>query len=929
MPKRKMFTQEETQQLTVLIYGSNSGQQISQDDIEAHFTLYMAAKDIRIVGQQKMPLLKNDLDRIKAQYIKDMQDHSPFTVKGGLMTWQKTVDKETARRKQWHSDLIKDAARNTYNYATQRAWFMGNADKKKVKDMKHLQSKMFGEDEQTVYAQSLYLKNKLPDYVKQDPSYAVPEENDAKLDHAKKFFHMIELFYRPISVLADPQPDPNPEPGVNTKMNHYCLAKLYFDEIIKIIGTHTTKDIIERDTIHTDKKKLGYLEKLNSELEMRPILAPKGISTLTRDECTAVINEGLDALADKNFELYKKALSGLKSAVPSLNIEEKLEKVEKEQISSNFHVKSFNDVQQRAVSRLQNRALLAFNVDAEQAATLRCNLDDEYDSSIGDVVKSLDVNSRRTQEARDYAQKDIETGAALFNKYTKDIQAYEEPYLRHDEIKKMLGDAPDHMKQYKVRIPSQGIKEHTDLRSAYNKIAEKNGCAKLTYTPEDDKKLKAFTFLLLLRDGVSLTFTPLVMKEHMVPALGEPIEVATDGKILEDIQREARRLRMKAEDERWNAKAAQDTEQMQNKLSAQQHISDENEAAMQDAENAARTKEHNDLKEELAALLPALALKKKTLGGYRNQSLQPLKAMVASMAEKLENNTLTDEERIDELIKIRNEAEKLKDRKQEAAAVLETVQSHLGNSFNLKTITRLEEAADRAEMEAQIRGLEYFEKRNNEAEDQQLPENGNAKREKMRQILEQPYVKEADAVTVQAKQKLGTIGRGYYTSEKEFEKNKAILTEAVSEIIAASLLKRIGMQTMLYEKGMNDGRADSIKLSPQEISDVQTRRDKENQSEGRQHQLANMQPEEKEREIRMAEIRSYADEIRTRTDFGQMMSTVTDWDSLEALKGKAAAGTLIDELAKHAKLVTAEEKKHGIKTAPARKQAASAEKAEQ
>ena len=43
-------------------------------------------------------------------------------------------------------------------------------------------------------------------------------------------------------------------------------------------------------------------------------------------------------------------------------------------------------------------------------------------------------------------------------------------------------------------------------------------------------------------------------------------------------------------------------------------------------------------------------------------------------------------------------------------------------------------------------------------------------------------------------------------------------------MIAASLLKRVGMQTMFYEKDMNDGCADNKKLSLQEINQNQAHR---------------------------------------------------------------------------------------------------------
>ena len=187
------------------------------------------------------------------------------------------------------------------------------------------------------------------------------------------------------------------------------------------------------------------------------------------------------------------------------------------------------------------------------------------------------------------------------------------------------------------------------------------------------------------------------------------------------------------------------------------------------------------------------------------------------------------------------------------------------------------------------------------------------------------------------------IVRGHYTSEKEFEANKTILTKAASEMIAASLLKRVGMQTMFYEKDMNDGRSEKKSLSLQEINENMAHRQsaadaleeagqnkadeiwnkivkaKENQSEERQRQLANMLPEEKQREIRMAEIRTYADEIRKRPDFKQMMRTVTDWESLDEMKTKVTGGKLIDELARHAKLLTAEEKKRDLEAAAQKK----------
>ena len=258
---------------------------------------------------------------------------------------------------------------------------------------------------------------------------------------------------------------------------------------------------------------------------------------------------------------------------------------------------------------------------------------------------------------------------------------------------------------------------------------------------------------------------------------------------------------------------------------------------------------------KLSPLVDSLSLKK----GFfttKNRSLSHLKDLTKELIVQCDPNKedgFTNEERVEKLIALRDEAERLSAKKPEAKAVLGAVNELLSDPVNLKVLTQMEEKADMAA------GLHE-----NAEEKEAAKQKANGIGDDWGVIEDERITdlrKDIQDITWGNETALAQADMTFNDTKKGFEEKKAAAAAAVSEIIAGKL----------YEKALSDMPKDAKKPEKGEI---------------------------------MGYIWNKAADIREREDFKLIMADVIDKQDLQRLQGKAVNGNaLIDELSRYTKIV--------------------------
>ncbi len=265
--------------------------------------------------------------------------------------------------------------------------------------------------------------------------------------------------------------------------------------------------------------------------------------------------------------------------------------------------------------------------------------------------------------------------------------------------------------------------------------------------------------------------------------------------------------------------------------------------------------QHEEVVSKLSPLVASLALKK-GLFTTKNRSLINLNNMTRDLianCDLTKKDGFTNEERVEKLIAVRNEAERLSEKKPEAKAVLDAVNVLLRDPVNIKVLAEMEEKADMAGgLHENAEEKEAAKQKANSVDDTWV-------------IVEDERVtelrKDIQDITWDKETALAKADMAFDDTKKGFEEKKAAAAAAVSEIIAGKL----------YEKALSDLPKGAERPNKDAIMDY---------------------------------IRKGAADIREREDFKLMMADVIDKQDLQNLQGKAVNGkALIDELSRYSKIV--------------------------
>ncbi|MBR3268064.1 MAG: hypothetical protein IKI58_04960 [Oscillospiraceae bacterium] len=839
MPKNKirLFSDEQYQKAARLIYGDKIPQNLTEEDIDAHFSLYLTAvKKKDFYGQNNM--FEDEVKQCAEDYLKDMEAHSILPPK----KLNKKTAAKLAENQKWHSELIRQGIYQNYNMSSARGWFKDG--QKKMESLLNPEPEKrtgFGFMEKLIYGQSKFFFNKLPDYVKENEDFQKAEQTE-EMQNARKFYDFFRMFYLPMEKLSDPKT------SLEDKAFYKSLGEM---DTYTRVRDASVQDIVSGKYSKEEKAIRENYENIEQGFS-------RGFKGMNHEHCRRILSTPIEKLNNENdSEVYQDCIFSLAENAPAFKksgykkcmdaINERHEKKVQE-------IESFTNLTASYIRGLSSIGIkdevfdLCYNDEKKPYS----------EQGISGIVKALDA----------YPE-DAVNGAKIYDSLNADLIRHENKYQNTPALKTLRQGSADNIMQYRVSIPSEGI-GNDDLRTAYNKIAEKYDCKKLENGEKDADILKSFAIGLMMRNGVEITYVPLQLafdnKNRIKQKIGEPLPVQNDGSLLEIYRGFKIAQALKKENDDW----IQIEQPAQKKAIEDDWVVIEAEEAAEkeartDAIETARLKENKSLRDDLAAPLAALEAQLPKLKEDELRNFTNLKEFVKQLSECCANKNFSDDERIDKMFALRNFAEKVPDckgKKNKAAndaktAILLVINKHFKKQVNLDAITRFEEAEDRKQLEAL-----------NEVDLEQRIPRAHAEDYYQPKDADQKY---AHDKLVETRELIDKCEAGDGKSKRTFLERKEELETAVAERIVAAAFAATSLSR---GAGHNDIQEDNVNLTKEE------------------------------KEAWDKKFRSDVEAVRSRPDFQRMMNEVYDVKSFDRLKEIAKdRGKLLNELSKHTKVV--------------------------